>query len=145
MSYTKVKMFKSLCKGIISAIIVADTTAALSLLQDNQAILFHPFEGPLLHAEILYYAIKKANVEVIRYLLGLHVDSDIPFYNFCGHTPLSLVVETGLNEVVPEVIAKTDKNFALSMAVKFQNSKIINLLLKQCVFKDRLLKYLNLR
>lgn len=144
-------MFRLLYQTIISAILAADTTTALSLLQDNHNLLLDPLEGPLIHAEMLYYAIKKANIQVIRYLLSLCVGSDVPFYNFCGHTPLSLVMEQDLQgikelkDMVPEIIAKTDKNFALCMAVQFHDTKITNLLLKTCVFKDRLLKYLGLK
>ncbi len=141
-------MFRILYQTIIGAILAADTTTALSLLQDNHDLLLDPLEGPLMHAEMLYYAIKKANIQVIRYLLSLCVGSDVPFYNFCGHTPLSLIMEqnlTELKDIVPEVIAKTDKNFALCMAVQLHDSKITDLLLKTCVFKDKLLKYLGLK
>lgn len=138
-------MFKLLYQSIVAAILAADTSNALILLNDGHHALMDPLDGPVFHAEMLYYAIKKANVEVIQYLLNLSVGSDLSFFHYCGHTPLSLVLEEGLNDMVPAVISKTDKNFALHMAVNAKDNKLIDLLLSKCVFKERLLHYLGLK
>lgn len=138
-------MFKVLYQAIIAAILSADTSTALSLLQDGREALMEPLEGPIFHAEVLYYAIKKANKDVLQHLLNLCVGSDVSFYQYCGQTPLSLVVEEGWNEMIPSVLAKTDKNFALLMAVKLHNNKIVDLLMSKCTFKERFLRYLGLR
>ncbi len=138
-------MFKQILKGILAAILASDTANALSILQDSQSFLLDPLEGPLLHAEVLYYAIKKSNIDVIKYLLKLNVCSDLSFYHYCGHTPLSLAMEENIKEVVPDIIGKTDKNFALAMAVQQRDNKLVDLLLNKCQYKERFLRYLGLK
>jgi hypothetical protein len=123
----------------------SDTASALALLQDHQADFLDPIQGVYLHAQVLYYAIKNTNSEIIRYLLNLPVLSDIVFFKFCGHTPISLAVEEDRNELIPLLLTKTDKNFALHMAVKLNLFKTKNLLLKKCVFKQKLLRFLGLQ
>lgn len=137
-------MFKLLYQSIVTAILASDTSTALSLLQDNHSALLDPLEGQIFHAEVLYYAIKKANLDLIRYLFNLCIGSDLSFYNYCGHTPLSLIISQGLNDIIPEAISKTDKNFALMMAVKLQDKQLVNLLLNKCTFKDRFLRFLGI-
>lgn len=138
-------MIQDIYQGIVSALMHSDTQTVMSLLQDAKEAFKDPLEGPGLHAEVLYYAIKKANHDAINFLLNLCVPSDISFFNYCGQSPLGLALEEGLNEEVPLLIAKTDTSFALCMAVKLKNSKIVQLLRRHCVFKDRLLHSLGLK
>lgn len=135
-------MIDLLAQSILASILTADNTATLVLLQDHQTMFVDPIEGVALHAKILYYAIKNANQDIIRYLLNLPVLSDIPFFRFCGHTPISLAVEEGHAELLPLLLAKTDKNFALHMAVKLNLPKTKSFLLSKCVFKEKLLQFL---
>lgn len=140
-------MIKLFTQAVIAALMTADTNTALTLLQGNQAALLDPLAGSSLQAEFLYYAIKKANKDVIQFLLHLTRDSglDVPFFNFCGNTPIGLALEENLQEVVPSLLANTDKNFALMMAVKLHRSAVINLLLKSFAFKDKFLTLLGLK
>ncbi len=138
-------MVELLYQSILASILSADTAVALSLLQDHRAAFLDPIEGVCLHAQVLYCAIKNTNREVIQYLLNLSTLSDIVFFKFCGHTPISLAVEEGRYELIPILLAKTDKNFALHMAVKLRLFKTKNLLLKTCFFKKKLLQFLGLQ
>jgi len=137
-------MIDLLLQGVAACITSADTTGALALLQEHQLTFSDPIEGVSFHAQALYYAIKNANTEVLGYLLSIPVLSDISFFKFCGHTPLSLAVEEGKTELVPLLLAKTNKDFALHMAVKLDLVKTKDFLLKKCVFKEKLLKFLSL-
>lgn len=139
-----IRVIKLLCQGVLGALMVADTPSALALLNDSQGALLDPLEGPALHAELLYYSIKHANKDVIMHLVGLCIPSDVSFFNYCGFTPAGLAMEEGLDEMVPLILEKTDKQFALYTAVQLKNVKLRDLLLKTCVFKDRLLRYLGL-
>lgn len=134
-----------LCQGIEAAILAADTAKALELVQNHQSIFLDPIGGAFLHAQIAYCAIKNANREILQSLLKLPVLSDIQFFKYCGHTPLSLAIEEGREDLLPLLLAKTDKNFALHMAVKLKSSKTIQVLMKKCVFAERLLHFLGLR
>jgi len=138
-------MLDLLYQGLLTSISSSDTATALALLQEHRAEFLDPIEGICLHARALYYAIKSANREVIQYLLNLPVLSDIVFFKFCGHTPISLAVEEGREDLVPLLLAKTDKNFALHMAVKLKLFKTKRLLLKKCFFKEKLLRFLGLQ
>lgn len=139
-------MIKLFYQGVIAALMVADTSAALSLLQDNQTAFLAPLAGARLEAQILYCAIKKSNLEVIKRLLSLGPQGiDVPFYNYCGDIPLSLALKEGLNEVIPTLLSKTDKNFALQMAVTQKNSSLINLLRRSFPYKAQFLRYLGLQ
>lgn len=138
-------MFDQLFQGFVAAILAADTATAISVLHDNHALFMDPLQGGLFHAKALYYAIKKANLEIIKQLLHLNVHSDVYFYNFCGESPISLVLSEGLKEVIPEILSKTDKSFALALAVKLHDNKAIDYLLSHCAFKDRFLNYLGLK
>lgn len=143
-------MIKMFTQGVIAALMVADTNAALTLLQDHRSALLDPLSGATLQAEFLYYAIKKANMDVIKFLLnfGQGTGIDIPFFNFCGNTPIGLALEEGgegFKEVVPNILSCTDKNFALMMAVKLNHSSVVNLLLKTFAFKDRFLRLLGIK
>lgn len=138
-------ILKLFCQGVLGALMAADTPTALSLLSDQQGIFLDPLEGATLHAEFLYCAIKQANIDVTRYLLNLCIPSDVSFYHHCGTTPLGLALEQGgLEEVIPLMLEKTDKNFALYTAVQLHNNRLKDLLLKTCSFKDKFLKYLKL-
>jgi ankyrin repeat protein len=140
------EMIKLFYQGVIAALMVSDTSSAITLLQDNQAIFLDPLSGANLQAEILYCAIKQANAEVIRFLAKIGSSRlDIPFYTYCGATPLSLALQEGLNDVIPNLLPKADKYFSLSMAVKFQNGPLVELLLKTFTFKDKFLHFLGLR
>jgi len=138
-------MLDVILQGVFASILSADTASALALLREHQANLLDPVEGVGLYSQILYCAIKHTNLEVMKYLLNLPVISDIPFYQFCGHTPLSLAVEEGHTALIPMLLAKTDKNFALHMAVKLNLIKTKTLLLSKYVFKEKLMRYLDLR
>ncbi len=137
-------MIKMFTQGVIAALMVADTNAALTLLQDHQFVLLDPLSGATLQAEFLYYAIKKTNADVIKFLLnfGRGAGVDIPFFNFCGNTPIGLALEEDFKEVVPSLLSITDKNFALMMAVKLNHSSVVDLLLKTFAFKDKFLQFL---
>lgn len=142
-------MIEVLSQGIISAIVSADTVTAIALLKEHQSWFTDPIQGIWLHSQALYYAIKHSNkhsnIEVLKALLSLPVTSDVPFFKFCGYTPISLAIEEGHNEILPLLLIKTDKNFALHMAVKLNLTKTKDYLLSKCVFKDKLLKFLGIR
>lgn len=138
-------MLESLmCQGVLTSLLVSDPATALSLLHDYQADFLDPVEGVCLHAQVLYCAMKNANKEVMQYLLNLPILSDIAFFKFCGQTPISLAIEEGHEEWMPLLLAKTDKNFALHMAVQLKSNKTVQLLLGKCFFKQKLLKFLGL-
>jgi hypothetical protein len=138
-------MINLFCKGVMAALMAADTPTALNLLGDGQGVFLDPLEGATLHAEILYCAIKHANRDVITWLMNLCISSDVSFYNYCGHTPVGLVLEEGLNDMLPLMLSKTDKSFALYTAVQLKNTKLQDLLLRSCIYKEKFLKYLKLR
>lgn len=138
-------MLDLLYQGVLTSLLSSDTASALALLQDHRAAFLDPIEGVCLHAQVLYCAIKSANREVIKYLLDLPILSDIVFFKFCGHTPISLAVEGGQEELVALLLPKTDKNFALHMAVKLNLLKTKSLLLRKCVFSAKLLRFLGLQ
>ncbi|MBP9727605.1 MAG: hypothetical protein KBD83_09135 [Gammaproteobacteria bacterium] len=137
-------MLETVSREILRSIAAADTPAALSLLRTHKASFLELIEGALRHAELLYCAIKYDNQAVTRFLLELPVISDISFFRFCGHTPLSYAIEENHDALLPLLLAKTDKNFALHMAVKLNFLKTKTLLLKQCTFKAKLLHFLEL-
>lgn len=138
-------MIKVVCQSVIAALMVADTNTALGLLNESQGLFLDPLEGASLHAEILYCALKQSNKEVIRFLLNIPVTSDLSFYHLCGETPVSLALNQGLDDMLPFILEKTDKNFALCTAVQLKNSRLKDLLLKTTQFKDKLLTYLGLK
>jgi Ankyrin repeats (3 copies) len=131
-------------QSIIASLLASDTQGALNLLQDNRSLFFDPIEGILLHARVLYCAIAQANQEVIRFLVSLPILSDIVFFKFCGHTPLSFAIEENNKVVLPLLLQKMDKNFALHMAIKLNFNKTRDFLLKHCHFKVKLLRFLGL-
>jgi hypothetical protein len=137
-------LLEVLSQNIISAIISADTTTALALLKEHQGWFTDPVEGIVLHSKALYYAIKNSKFEILQYLLQMPVSSDVPFFKFCGYTPISFAIEEGHPEVLPLLLTKTDKSFALHMAVNSNLAKSKAYLLSKCVFKEKLLKYLGL-
>jgi hypothetical protein len=137
-------MIELLIPGVLSVLTANNTPAVLQLLQEGQVAFNHPIEGAALHAEMLYSCIKNANQEVLKSLLNLKVLSDIVFFKFCGHTPISLALENGNIDLLPLLLTKTDKNFALHMAVKLKQEKTLKYLLTTCIFKERLLKFLGL-
>jgi hypothetical protein len=137
-------MLETVYREILCFIAAADTPVALALLQAHKASFLEPIEGALRHAELLYCAIKYSNQAVVKFLLELPIISDITFFRFCGHTPLSYAIEQNHDALLPILLAKTDKNFALHMAVKLNLLKTKTLLLKQCTFKPKLLHLLEL-
>ena len=137
-------MLETVYREILCSIAAGDTPAALALLQANKASFLEPIEGVLKHAELLYCAIKYNNQAVVRFLLDLPVISDISFFRFCGHTPLSYAIEDNHEALLPILLAKTDKNFALHMSVKLNLFKTKTYLLKKSVFKEKLLHFLEL-
>lgn len=137
-------MLEVISQEILNSIVAADTPVALALLQTHKAMFLEPIEGALMHAELLYSAIKHNNLEVVRSLLTLPVISDITFFKFCGHTPLSYAIEENHPALWSLLLAKTDKNFALHMAVKLKLAKTKAFLLNKCVFKEKLLGFLGL-
>lgn len=133
-------------QGMLSSILATNNTAAaLELLQNGQYAFNDPIEGVTLHAQFLYSAIKHANKEVLQFLLALPVISDINFFKYCGYTPIGLAVEEGKKDLVPLLLTKTDKNFALHMAVKLHHENTKKVLLASCVFKEKFLQFLGLR
>lgn len=139
-------MIKLFNQSIKVALMTADTATALDLLQENQAAFQDPLSGLRLEAELLYYAIKKANLKVIDYLFSLgNPGVDVPFYNFCGDVPIGLALKEGLNEALPTLLSHIDKNFALQTAVTSKNTSLIDLLLKSFPYKEHFLRYLGLK
>lgn len=138
-------MIKICCFEIKKALLAADTQAALKLLEDSHCMFLDPLEGPSILAEILYVAIKKSNREVIQFLLNLPAHCDIAFYNYCGQTPVACAFDEGLKDLLPLILEKTDKDFALFTAVQLKNNVLQNLLLKSCRYKEKLLRYLGLQ
>ncbi|HXH55638.1 MAG TPA: ankyrin repeat domain-containing protein [Gammaproteobacteria bacterium] len=137
-------MLETVYREILCSIAAADTPAALALLHTHKASFLEPIEGTLKHAEFLYCAIQYNNQAVVRFLLDLPVISDISFFKFCGHTPLSYAIEQNHDALLPILLTKTDKNFALHMAVKLNLLKTKTFLLNQCTFKPKLLHLLEL-
>lgn len=139
-------MIKLFTQGVIAAVLAADTNTALALLQDHQNMLLDPLAGASIQAEFLYYAIKKTNADVIKVLLNISEGAglDIPFFNFCGNTPIGLALEENYQEVIPTLLSNTDKNFALMTAVKLNHKHSISLLLKTFAFKLKFLQFLGL-
>jgi len=138
-------MIDILYQGIVTCLAAADTNSALALLNDHQNAFLDPVQGVSLHAQLIYTTIKNANKEVLQALLKLPVLSDISFYKFCGQTPLSLAVEENHKDLIPLLLLGTDKNFALHMAIRFNQIKTKSLLLKKCVFNEKLLKFLKIK
>lgn len=135
-------MKEQLSEKILASIQAAEIPTILALLEENHSVFLNPIDGVILHAKALYYAIKSSKQEVIRFLLNLPVSSDVAFFKYCGHTPLSLAIEEGSYELLPLLLAKTDKNFALHMAVKLNLARTKNFLLSRCNFKKKLLQFL---
>lgn len=140
-------MKKLFTQSVIAALLASDTSAAISLLEDNRATLQDPFAGANLMAEFLYYSIKKANSKVIQFLLkcGDGMGLDVPLFNFCGNTAIGLALEEGHRELLSCLLPRTDKHFALMMAVKLHHKSTIDFLLKNCAFKDKFLTFLGLK
>ena len=137
-------MIKALFDGLVAGLLQQDTEQVLQILEDNQGCLQEPLEGPSIHAKILYYALKQANQLVIHYLINLGIHSDLCFYHYCGDTPLGLAFALGLKELLPSLLLKTDKSFALLTAVKLKNKALTQYLLGHSRFSQRLLSYLGL-
>lgn len=131
-----------LSREILSAILAADTYKALALIQDYQVIFSDPVNGLCIHAEALHSAIKKANIAVMQALLALPLNSDLNFFKFCGTTPISAAVEGGHEKLLPLLLAKTDKHFALYIASKLKLRKSLSFLLQHGFFKEVFLKML---
>jgi hypothetical protein len=139
-------MNELLYKSVLSSFLaVKNTTTALELLREGAFLFNGSIEGQSFYAEILYYAIKSGEVEVIQYLLNLKIFSDITFFKYCGHTPISLVIQEGKQHLVPLILAKTDKNFALHIAVMLGQERTKNLLLSNCAYTERFLAMLGLQ
>lgn len=134
-----------LSQGVLASLQAADTQNGLQLLRESQLLFLEPIEGSKLHAESLYYAIKTNKQDIARFLLNLPVASDVAFFKFCGQTPLSLAIEENHIDLLPILLTKTDKNFALHMAVKLNLAKTKTLLLTRCAFKARLLQFLGVQ
>jgi len=135
----------SLRQEILKSILHADSSTTLSLLKEAKGLFLEPVKGTPFHAKAMYYSIKKANKEVLNWLTHLPVKSDISFFKLCGNTPIGVAIEDGHQELLGMLITRTDKNFALHMAVKLKFSKTIQVLLAECSFKDRFLNFLQLK
>ncbi len=137
-------MKELLTREMIAAIHQSDPLQALALLKEHEGIFYEPVAGIIFHAEALYAAIKNANVTIVRYLLSLPIHSDIAFFQFCGNTPVGLAVEENRPDLMPYLLQKTDKSFALHMAVKLDQLKAKALLMKCGTYSHKLLALLNL-
>lgn len=140
-------MIKMFTQGVIAALMAADTNTALALLQDQQATLLDPLAGAPIQAEFLYYAIKKTNTDVIKFLLHFCKGNgvDVAFFNFCGNTPIGLALDEGYKEAIPSLLLNVDKNFALMMAIKLNHTSLVELLLKTFPFKAKFLQFLGIK
>lgn len=140
-------MIKLFAQSVIAALLASDTPKAITLLQDNQTMLQDPLAGANLLAEFLYFSIKKANAKVIQVLLNSAqgIGIDVPFFNYCGNTAIGLALEEGYQEVLPSLLSRTDRQFALMMAVKLHHASTIEFLLKNFAFKEKFLKFLGLK
>lgn len=130
---------------ILKSILHADPATTLSLLEEAKALFLEPVKGIPFHAKAMYYSIKQANKDVLNWLTQLPVQSDISFFKLCGNTPIGVAIEDGHQELLGILVTRTDKNFALHMAVKLKFSKTIQVLLAECSFKDRFLNFLKLK
>lgn len=137
-------MVDLLFQAALAAIANPDSVDALQKLQEQGSLFLDSVQGIGFHAEALYAAIKKANTQAVEYLLSLPVHSDIAFFKFCGNTPIGLAIEENHLELVTALLQKSDKNFALLMAVKLGQIKVKELLIRQGCFKAKLLKLLGL-
>ncbi len=137
-------MIELLRQGLLSGLQAADTPTALALLQEHRALFLDPIEGAILHAKTVYYAIKQGNKAVLQFLLNLPVVSDVSFFQFCGQTPLSMAIENNQYELISPLLSKTDKDFALHMAVTLHMEKTKSFLLNKCHFRARLLNFLGI-
>ena len=131
-------------KCLISAILADDTESACSLLNSHPLLFNDPIKGSTLQAEALYCAIKRGNNPIIKSILNFNLSCDVAFFNFCGETPLGLALRGGLTDILPFLLLRTDKNFALYVASKFHHQELLQYLRANCVFKARLLLSLGL-
>lgn len=138
-------MMDALSQEILNSILAADTEVSLALLEEGRSLFLDPVKGISFHAEALYCAIKKANHKVVQSLFELPTRSDIAFFKLCGNTPIGVAVEENRNELLPLLLTKTDKSFALHMAVKLNFKKTKKILLNKCSFKKKFLDFLNLK
>lgn len=132
-------------QDILATIAHASPADTLQKLQVQGALFLDSLDGITLHAEALYAAIKKTNYKAVEYLLSLPVHSDIAFFKFCGNTPIGLAVEENRSELLDTLLKKSDKNFALLMAVKLGQAKVKELLMRDGNFKGKFLKLLSLK
>lgn len=137
-------MIEILYQAFQTAIMAADTGAALSLLQEHKSELLLPIEGCVLHAKLLYCTLKHPDPKILDFLLKLPVFSDISFFQYCGHTPLSLALEEGHPELASLLATKIDKKFALQMATNLKMKKTTQFLLNHFTYTERFLKMLGL-
>src|SRR5437868_4023321 len=96
-------------------------------------------------AELLYRAIKSDQLDIMKSLLEQTDSLDIEFYEYCGDTPISLALTEGKSDLLPFLMKKTDKNFALHTAVHCKQAFIIRYLLQNCAYKEKFLRFLGLK
>lgn len=95
-------------------------------------------------AKALYTAIKNDNVDILRSLLEHDGISDFHFFHYCGETPISMALSENKQDLLPVLLNKTNKHFALHIAVKLKKEQVIRYLLSHCQFSSKFLHFLGL-
>lgn len=93
----------------------------------------------------LYRSIKLDNFDMLRVLLSQGEASDIHFFQYCGDTPIGLAVSEGKEHLLPLLLAKTDKCFALHAAVQLKQVAVLKYLREHCHYRERFLHFLGLK
>jgi hypothetical protein len=101
-------------------------------------------EKPEPFAESLYRAIKSDRLDFVEALIPENVVSDIEFFQYCGETPVGLAIREGRERLLPILLAKADKYFALDAAVRLNQVPVIQYLRSKCPYPQRFLGFLGL-
>ena len=114
------------------------------------AVPYYPWSSKLNYPQnpelyVFLEAIKTADTELLKEILNFNTISDIHFFQYCGETPIGLAFTEGKKEILPLLLKRTDKYFALHIAAKLKKEKLIHFLLENCLFKENFLRFLGLR
>jgi hypothetical protein len=94
--------------------------------------------------EWLYRAIKGDRLDILQMILARGEVSDIQFYCYCGDTPLGLAVAEGREDLLPSLLPKADKCFALHTAVQLKQERVVKYLRSNYPYKQKFLSFLGL-
>lgn len=94
--------------------------------------------------ETLYRSIKMDNLDALKTLVNQDEVSDIHFFNYCGDTPIGLAVSEGKSRLLPLLLAKSNKCFALHAAVRLKQASVVKYLREHYPYQPRFLQFLGL-